>query len=260
MAALDKVEVVDKYTVKFTLKEPYVWFLDMVANPMALAIIAQGGRREVRRPQEARGGDRHRARGCSTATGRTSASPSCGTRATSCAGLPYIDKVEVTVDEDNASRMAAFIAGKYDLGWESLGHHQPGGLGADQGHAQAEAAEAPDDGVRRQPDEPHLHAHRQAAVQRRARAPRHLAGLRPPGHPRRRRRGRRRLQPGGARGASRSGRCPSTSSARAPSTTSTIPRGPRSSSPRPAIPTASRPRSPTRPTAPPSWSTRCSSC
>ena len=39
MAALDKVEVVDKYTVKFTLKEPYVWFLDMVSNPMALAII-----------------------------------------------------------------------------------------------------------------------------------------------------------------------------------------------------------------------------
>ena len=36
-------------------------------------------------------------------------------------GLPYIDKVEVTVDEDNASRMAAFIAGKYDLGWEASG-------------------------------------------------------------------------------------------------------------------------------------------
>src|SRR5213593_1745498 len=41
MAALDKVEVVDKYTVKMTLKEPYVWFLDMVANPMALAIVAK---------------------------------------------------------------------------------------------------------------------------------------------------------------------------------------------------------------------------
>jgi peptide/nickel transport system substrate-binding protein len=27
----------------------------------------------------------------------------------------------VTVDEDNASRMAAFIAGKYDLGWEASG-------------------------------------------------------------------------------------------------------------------------------------------
>ncbi len=37
------------------------------------------------------------------------------------AGLPYIDRVEVVVDEDNASRMAAFIAGKYDLGWEFPG-------------------------------------------------------------------------------------------------------------------------------------------
>ena len=36
-------------------------------------------------------------------------------------GLPYIDKVDVTVDEDNASRMAAFIAGKYDIGWENPG-------------------------------------------------------------------------------------------------------------------------------------------
>jgi peptide/nickel transport system substrate-binding protein len=36
-------------------------------------------------------------------------------------GLPYIDRIEVAVDEDNASRMAAFIAGKYDLGWEYQG-------------------------------------------------------------------------------------------------------------------------------------------
>src|SRR6266705_75052 len=37
------------------------------------------------------------------------------------AGLPYIDRVEMTVDEDNASRIAAFLAGKYDLGWEFPG-------------------------------------------------------------------------------------------------------------------------------------------
>ncbi len=36
-------------------------------------------------------------------------------------GLPYIDRVEMTVDEDNASRMAAFLAGKYDVGWEFPG-------------------------------------------------------------------------------------------------------------------------------------------
>ncbi len=66
-------------------------------------------------------------------------------------GLPYIDRIEVAVDEDNASRMAAFIAGKYDLGWEYPGRHQPDGLGADQGHPQAEAAPTPDRRVPRTP-------------------------------------------------------------------------------------------------------------
>jgi peptide/nickel transport system substrate-binding protein len=37
------------------------------------------------------------------------------------AGLPYIDRVEIGVDEDNASRIAAFLAGKYDLGVEFTG-------------------------------------------------------------------------------------------------------------------------------------------
>jgi ABC-type transport system substrate-binding protein len=36
-------------------------------------------------------------------------------------GLPHIDRVELLVDEDNASRTAAFLAGKYDLGWEFPG-------------------------------------------------------------------------------------------------------------------------------------------
>ena len=60
------------------------------------------------------------------------------------AGLPYIDRVEMIVDEDNASRMAAFLAGKYDLGWEFPGTINRDGLGADQGPAQADAARAPD--------------------------------------------------------------------------------------------------------------------
>ena len=120
MAALDKVEVVDKHTVKFTLKEPYVWFLDMVANPMALAIIAKEAVEkfgDLKKPEAVVGTgpwmlDTYR--------------PNVGLTFVRnpnyfLSGLPYIDKVEVTVDEDNASRMAAFIAGKYDLGWEASG-------------------------------------------------------------------------------------------------------------------------------------------
>ena len=120
MAALDKVEVVDKYTVKMTLKEPYVWFLDMVANPMALAIIAKEAVEkfgDLKKPEAVVG------------TGPwmlDSYRPNVGLTFVRNAsyflsGLPYIDRVEVTVDEDNASRMAAFIAGKYDLGWEASG-------------------------------------------------------------------------------------------------------------------------------------------
>jgi ABC-type transport system substrate-binding protein len=35
LSSVDKVEALDKYTVRFTLKAPFVWFLDVLANPMA---------------------------------------------------------------------------------------------------------------------------------------------------------------------------------------------------------------------------------
>src|SRR5882724_1333444 len=33
--AIAKIEALDRYSVKFTLKEPFAWFLDMIANPGA---------------------------------------------------------------------------------------------------------------------------------------------------------------------------------------------------------------------------------
>ena len=38
--SVDRVEVVDRYTVKFFLKEPYVWFLNVLAYPRGMWIIA----------------------------------------------------------------------------------------------------------------------------------------------------------------------------------------------------------------------------
>ncbi len=35
LEAVDRVEVVDRYTVKFLLKEPFVWLVDVLANPRA---------------------------------------------------------------------------------------------------------------------------------------------------------------------------------------------------------------------------------
>src|SRR6266571_2991428 len=40
LESVDRVEVVDRYTVKFLLNEPFVWLLDVLANAMCMWIIA----------------------------------------------------------------------------------------------------------------------------------------------------------------------------------------------------------------------------
>jgi peptide/nickel transport system substrate-binding protein len=120
LAVVDRVEAVDRYTVKFTTKEPYAWFLDMIANPMTLAIVA--------RECVEKFGDLKKAE-ATVGTGPWMLEhyrPNVGftlVRHPSyfLSGLPLIDRIEVTIDDDNASRLAAFLAGKYDLGWENAG-------------------------------------------------------------------------------------------------------------------------------------------
>jgi peptide/nickel transport system substrate-binding protein len=120
LSSLDKVEASDKYTVKFTLKEPYVWFLDMLANSHAVAIIAKecvDKFGDLKKPESMVGSGPWMLDSFRPNVGYTFVrNPGYFV-----SGLPYIDKLEVSVDEDNASRMAAFIAGKYDLGWEYQG-------------------------------------------------------------------------------------------------------------------------------------------
>ena len=120
LRAVEKVDVVDRYTVRFTLKEPFAWLLDMLANPMSLPIVA--------RECVEKFGDLKKAESV-VGTGPwmlESHRPNVGLTlvrhpAYFRAGLPYIDRVEIVVDEDNASRIAAFLSGKYDLGWEFPG-------------------------------------------------------------------------------------------------------------------------------------------
>ena len=120
LKSVSKVEAVDKHTVKFTLKEPFAWFLDVMANPMAVAIIAKECVEkfgDLKKPETMVG------------TGPwmfDSYKPNIGMTFVRnpnyfIPGLPYIDRIETFVDEDTASRMAAFLAGKYDLGWEFPG-------------------------------------------------------------------------------------------------------------------------------------------
>src|SRR5215813_5521170 len=120
LRSVERVEAVDRSTVKFTLKEPFAWFLDMLANPMAVAIVAKEcvDKCGDLKPWESVVG-----------TGPwmlDSYRPNVGYSfarhpAYFVTGLPNIDRIEVTVDEDNASRTASFLAGKYDLGWENPG-------------------------------------------------------------------------------------------------------------------------------------------
>ncbi len=120
LRAIDRVETPDAYTVKIVLKEVNAWFLEMLANPMTVAIVAREAVEKF--------GDLKKAESV-IGTGPwmlDSHRPNVGLALVRHpqyfqAGLPHIDRIEIAVDEDNASRMSAFVAGKYDLGWELSG-------------------------------------------------------------------------------------------------------------------------------------------
>ena len=120
LGSVDRVEATDRYTVKVTLKEPYVWFPDIVANPMTGAIVAREAVEKF--------GDLKKWE-ATVGTGPwmlESYRPNVGMTLVRnpnyfVPGLPYIDRVELVVDEDQASRVAAFLARKYDLGTEFMG-------------------------------------------------------------------------------------------------------------------------------------------
>jgi peptide/nickel transport system substrate-binding protein len=116
LKSLDHVEAVDRYTVKVVLKEPFAWFLDMLASPMAIAIVAKECVEKF--------GDLKKAEAV-IGTGPWMLDSHKPNQSITFVrnphyflpGLPYIDRVDVTVDEDNASRMASFMTGKYDIGY-----------------------------------------------------------------------------------------------------------------------------------------------
>jgi len=123
LASVDKVEATDKYTVKFTLKEPFAWFLDAMANPMAVAIVAKecvDKFGDLKKWESVVGTGPWMLDSYRPNQGMTLVrNPNYFVQ-----GLPYIDKIEVAVDEDNASRISSFLAGKYDIGMENPGSIQ----------------------------------------------------------------------------------------------------------------------------------------
>ncbi|HEY5865131.1 MAG TPA: ABC transporter substrate-binding protein, partial [Candidatus Tectomicrobia bacterium] len=112
---LDRVEVVDRYTVKFLLKEPFVWLVNTLAYPWSMWIIApevvqQYG--DLKKPETAIG------------TGPfllESYEPNVKVLfkrnpAYFRPGQPYVDAVEWLVIPDESTALAMYRTGKLDLG------------------------------------------------------------------------------------------------------------------------------------------------
>jgi peptide/nickel transport system substrate-binding protein len=113
LGQVEKIDVIDRYTVKFTLNEPFGWFLDYLANTVMWIV-----------PREAveQFGDLRRWEACIGTGPWLLERYEPNTRLVFVRnkdyfvpGLPYADGVEVTVDEDPSSRLASWIAGKYDF-------------------------------------------------------------------------------------------------------------------------------------------------
>jgi peptide/nickel transport system substrate-binding protein len=115
LESVDRVEVVDHYTVKFLLKEPFVWLLDILANAMCMWIIAP----EVGKQY----GDFKKVE---TAIGTgpfllESYEPNVKTVFRRNPdyfrqGLPYLDGVEWLVVQDESTGLAMYRAGQLDTG------------------------------------------------------------------------------------------------------------------------------------------------
>ncbi|MGH8056699.1 MAG: ABC transporter substrate-binding protein [Candidatus Entotheonellia bacterium] len=125
LESVDRVEVVDRYTVKFLLKEPFVWLLDILANAMCMWIVApevveQYG--DLKKVDTAIGTgpfllERYEAN-VKTVFKRN---PDYFRP-----GLPYVDGVEWSVVDDESTALAMYRTGQIDAGpWAWWAVRQP---------------------------------------------------------------------------------------------------------------------------------------
>ena len=217
LGAVERVEVVDRYTVKFRLKEPFVWLLDTLASPLCTWIIApevveKYG--DLKKVETAIGTGpfmlEHYEPNVKTVFKRNPAyfRPD----------LPHVDGVEWLVLDDESTALAMYRTGQLDVG---------PGLQWDVRQADLEALKH---------SHPHLRYQDISPIPRR---PSGCGQISPPsttcvsgGPSRTRSIARGSLRPSGCEAnppptpplAWLSGRCPSTSSERARSTISMIPR------------------------------------
>jgi len=113
---VDKIEAVDKYTVKFTLKEPNAWFLDLLASTSTWIVAKECVEKfgDLKKVESVVGtGPWMLDRWEPNVKIVFSRHPNYH-----FPGLPYADNVEWLIDKDPASRLATWLSGKSDFGPE----------------------------------------------------------------------------------------------------------------------------------------------
>jgi peptide/nickel transport system substrate-binding protein len=113
---VDRIEAVDKYTVKFTLKEPNAWFIDLLASTSTWIIAKECVEKfgDLKKVESVVGtGPWMLDRWEPNVKITFSRHPNYH-----FPGLPYADNVEWLIDKDPASRLATWLSGKSDFGPE----------------------------------------------------------------------------------------------------------------------------------------------
>jgi len=111
--SVDKIETPDKYTVKFTLKEPNAWFIDLLAQTSMWVIAKECVEKfgDLKRVESAVGtGPWMLDRWEPNVKLVYTRNPNYF-----IPDLPYTDGVELTIDQDPSSRLASWISGKFDF-------------------------------------------------------------------------------------------------------------------------------------------------
>ena len=113
---VDKIEALDKHTVRFTLSEPFAWFLDAVAATSTWIVAREAVEKfgDLKKPEAVIGtGPWMLERYDPNVKAVFVRHPGYFVP-----GLPYAEAVEVSIDRDPASRFAGWLSGKYDFGPE----------------------------------------------------------------------------------------------------------------------------------------------
>ena len=113
---LDRIDAVDKYTVKFTLREPNAWFLDLLASTSTWIVAKECVEKfgDLKKVESVVGtGPWMLERWEPNVQLVYVRNPNYFVP-----GLPYADGVDMLIDKDPSSRLATWLSGKTDFGPE----------------------------------------------------------------------------------------------------------------------------------------------